>query len=302
MSESLNGQFDKGVISIRDETLSAIVPVSGMSGFSSEITAWVLEAAALGIQVILVHDLSGGTSGDFLKELSFKNPQHITYCEGKFGNPGAARNRGLREVRGSWVSFWDADDQPFPSKYLAMINFADQKKLNFALGQYQELDFQTKKLNLKSLNPSNRLSGSFGLARRLGIWRFAFKQSEINRLHFPDCEIGEDQVFVLNCGMSFDEILFHREIVYRYTRNFPGQLTQKSTRYVTLQKLYESDLALQAGQLMRPSLINSLIVLRIWMSLVRRGRWQSQPMNLFRLLVFQSKMLRLRLTKNGRAS
>lgn len=287
---------------INDGTLSAIVPISGMSGFSSEISSWVLESAALGIQVILVHDLSQGSSGDFLYELSLKIPQYITYCEGMFGNPGTARNRGLREVRGSWITFWDADDQPFPSKYLEMIKSAEQKNLNFAVGQYQELDFQTKQIISKSLNSRNTLSASYGLARRLGIWRFAFKHSEIIGLQFPDCEIGEDQIFMLSCDIRMDRTLFYGDQVYLYTRNFPGQLTQKTNRYETLQNLFQSHFIATAKQCTRPNFLNGLIVLRIWMSLARRGRWQNQQLNLSLLLQFQLEMLRLKLAKSGRIS
>jgi glycosyltransferase involved in cell wall biosynthesis len=280
------------------EFLSAVIPISGMSEFSSEISSWVIESVQLGVQVVLVHDLSEESSGDFLRELALNFPNHVTYCEGAFGNPGAARNRGLKEARGKWICFWDADDRPYPSNYLRMVKIADQENYNFAVGQYQELDFYTKKINHKPLGSTNSLLVSYRLARRLGIWRFAFKRSQIKELVFPDCEIGEDQVFILLCDISAKRTLIYRKDIYQYTRNFPQQLTGKNNRYETLQNLFSNYLTSAATQITRPNLLNGLIVFQIWMSLARNGRWRNQYINLTLLLKIQLKILRSRRTEH----
>ena len=278
--------------------LSAIVPVSRMSGFGSEISKWVLEAATLGIQIILVHDLSHESSGDFLQELARNYPQRISYCEGVFGNPGAARNRGIQEAQGTWICFWDADDRPFPSQYLEMIMRADHENMSFAIGQYQEIDFITKDLTLKSLGSIRNPITWYRLATNLGIWRFAFKSDAVNALSFPPCEMGEDQVFILTCNITKDRTLLFEKCVYRYTRNFPRQLTQKNDRFESLQFLFRNHLIRSAMLLKSPALLSRLIVSGIWISLVKNGRRQDQRVNLVLFLKFQLKYLRLKIEQN----
>lgn len=278
--------------------LSAIVPVSRMSDFGSEISKWVLEAATLGIQIILVHDLSHESSGDFLQELARDYPQRISYCEGVFGNPGAARNRGIQEARGTWICFWDADDRPFPSTYLEMIMRADHENMSFAIGQYQEIDFKTKAVTLNSLGSIGNPLTWYRLAKNPGIWRFAFKSNVMDALSFPPCEMGEDQVFILMCNITKKETLLFQKCVYRYTRNFPRQLTQKNDRFESLQFLFRNHLITSAMLLENPAPLGRLIVARIWISLVKNGRGQDQRENLVLFLKFQVKYLRLKIEQN----
>lgn len=264
--------------------LSVVVPVSRMANYGAQIQTWVISSVNLGIHVILVHDLSSASSGEFLKDLATKYPNLVTYCEGEFGNPGAARNRGLTEVRGEWVSFWDADDTPMPDRFLEMITKANVEGFNAVVGLYEERNFITNRVTSQPDTYGNSFSASCQIARRPGIWRMGFNWSLAKGNRFPNRDMGEDQIYLILSGLTFSRTLFFDDVVYRYSRNFPGQLTQGVHRYSSLQALFERDLGDAVMQTSKFNLLTSIIILRIWISLVRQGEGRNQIRN-FKLLL-----------------
>lgn len=264
--------------------LSVVVPVSRMEGYEAQIQTWLSSSVDLGIHVILVHDVGGASSGEFLKNFATEYPHLVTYCEGEFGNPGAARNRGLTEVRGLWVCFWDADDTPKPEQFLEMITKANVEGFDAAVGLYEERDFLTSIVTSQPHTHKNSVMASYQIARRPGIWRMGFKWSVTREKHFPNRDMGEDQVYLILSGLTFSRTLFFDEIVYRYSRNFPGQLTKGVHRYSSLQVLFERDLGEAVMHASKFNLLTKMIISRIWISLVLHGERRNQIRN-FKLLL-----------------
>ena len=140
----------------------------------------------------------------------------IKIIEGNFGNPGSARNAALKFVDSDWIVFWDADDEPKVNEITKMIRIAESKKKAIAIGEFARYDFNEKKYILqkkvkdKSLNLQN-------IARQPGIWRWAFSKSVIDSIHFPELNMGEDQIYLLRIKFSESCIFYYDEITYIYT-------------------------------------------------------------------------------------
>ena len=210
--------------------LTAIVPVAKMSGRLDAMKSWLDQIDPNILEVILVHDYHDAKTGQELREIIEQfSSQKITIIEGKFGSPGAARNAGLEQARGDWVTFWDSDDIPNVTEFLIMLKNANFKGYEITVGGYETASFQSDGvMNPLLVLPSIGEWGS-NIPLNPGLWRWAFKRTVVGKLRFENFLMGEDQCFLVTLKPTTRKIHIHEKSVYLYHLNRDGQLTGNSS-------------------------------------------------------------------------
>jgi glycosyltransferase involved in cell wall biosynthesis len=110
--------------------VSVIIPCHNCANFIDRAVSSVMAQTYSDIEIILVNNNSTDNSLRILNYYQNKYPNHISvYNEYKRGAP-AARNCGLKQAKGNWVQFLDADDELLEDKIsrqlqLAMCSDAD---------------------------------------------------------------------------------------------------------------------------------------------------------------------------------
>ena len=89
--------------------VSVIIPVYNSREYIGHCLESLLHQTLRDIEIICVDDGSTDGSGDILEEYSRKDSRVIVLHQENAG-AGAARNYGLRESRGKYLSFLDSDD------------------------------------------------------------------------------------------------------------------------------------------------------------------------------------------------
>src|SRR5665213_2910 len=97
--------------------VSVIVPAYNSECFIAEALKSVLVQGPSVIEVIVVDDGSVDSTCDIVR--SFGDPVRLIRQENQ--GPAAARNNGLRRVRGDYIAFLDADDVWLPGKLDAQL-------------------------------------------------------------------------------------------------------------------------------------------------------------------------------------
>lgn len=115
--------------------VSVIIPCHNCESFIDRAITSVLAQTFKVLEVILVENNS--TDGTFQKllELEISHPNLIkVYQEHKRGAP-AARNIGLRNAKGDWIQFLDADDEILPKKISGQLKVAAETGADVIAGE-----------------------------------------------------------------------------------------------------------------------------------------------------------------------
>ncbi|WP_447974980.1 glycosyltransferase family 2 protein [Nitrospira sp. Kam-Ns4a] len=102
--------------------VSIIVPAFNAERFIQRALGSALAQSYSHMEVIVVDDGSTDCTAELVK--GFDDPR-IRYCYQRNAGQGAARNRGLAQARGQYITFLDADDQYLPGKIEKQVGFLE---------------------------------------------------------------------------------------------------------------------------------------------------------------------------------
>ncbi|MCB1215582.1 MAG: glycosyltransferase family 2 protein [Deltaproteobacteria bacterium] len=103
--------------------VSVVIPTYNRLDFLKEALASVYLQTGLSYEVIVVDDGSQDGTWEYLQELNYQGLKIFRQdCRG----PAAARNLGVSQSRGTWISFLDSDDLWKPNKLKVQLDFLEK--------------------------------------------------------------------------------------------------------------------------------------------------------------------------------
>lgn len=186
--------------------ISVIIPFYNRVNTLRTCVESVLRADYRNTEIILVDDGSSDGSAEIADEFASKNSNvHVIHQQN--GGVSAARNRGIDEARGEWITFVDSDDVVLPNHFdivkyegcdaeLLMVGSGKRKPDNLVgvsgvNGKRIRSESAREYLMGPQFNPFKNIFYS--------IWDKFFKLDIINTYHIrfdESMSLGEDQVFV----------------------------------------------------------------------------------------------------------
>lgn len=124
----------------KEKLVSIIVPVYNAEKFIDDTIKSILQQTYNNYELILVNDCSKDKTLEILKEYS-KKDKRIKVIENK-KNLGVAltRNNGIKEAKGEYICFIDADDKWDKDKLEKQAKFMENHKCAFSYTSYQFCD------------------------------------------------------------------------------------------------------------------------------------------------------------------
>ena len=178
------------------------------------------------VEIILVNDIKNDDTSRELHDLA-KNKEEIILIEGKYGNPGGARNAGLNIAKGDWIIFADSDDVQHVSRIILDIDRFHEADV--IIGNFEICNEKTgKSAQHLTKNDIKRI------ALKPGIWRFVFKSITIKGIRFPEISLGEDQVYLSRINFEKIRITYSTQLYYSYFVGNSNQLTSKKNNIENL--------------------------------------------------------------------
>lgn len=126
--------------------VSVITPTYNCGRFIAETIRSVISQSYADWEMIIVDDMSTDDTREVVER--FNDPR-IRYIRLE-RNSGAAvaRNRALREARGSWIAFLDSDDLWLPEKLERQLRFMTEHGYAFTYHGYSEIDEESRPLGV----------------------------------------------------------------------------------------------------------------------------------------------------------
>lgn len=231
---------------MENQLISIVVPVYNVEEYLKQCLDSILEQTYSNWELILVNDGSTDSSGLICQEYAEKDAR-IRYFEKENGGLSDARNYGIEQAQGEYLTFVDSDDFLDASHlsvlYNALVNNdADISIANYAnyqtstatfylhtFGDYYEKIYTSEEL-IDDLSFLERNDLSFST-----IWGSLYKKRVFSFLRFPKGVIGEDVALIYKMYTQVDKIVYVHKDTYIYRENDSGISKSKIYPLVTAQ-------------------------------------------------------------------
>lgn len=209
--------------------ISIITPVYNAEKHLSKMLDSVLAQTFSHWELILVNDGSTDATGGIISNYLQKDNRIRCFNQSNVG-PSTARNKGIAEAEGIYLSFIDADDWISPNYLEKLIEPMLKNETDLVCAGYYEVnqqfpeglqlhDFKHKQYN-QELNKEEFLSNLFNGVTGV-LWAKLFKKeiftSNNIQLH-PDLRLSEDLFAVLEYATHIKTAYIVPDAIYYYNR------------------------------------------------------------------------------------
>lgn len=201
--------------------LSVIVPIYNAGQYLAKCIESIIAVPSADMEVLLVNDGSTDSSGEICEEYASKDKRlHVFHKEN--GGVSSARNYGLKQARGEWVTFVDADDYSTKS----LLTCMPCKESDLVCFNWQYTTGETENEHLEDAFFQGEAKRNFLNCHLVDFvfrtpWAKLFRRSIItaNNILFDErFRLGEDTLFMLDYLSHAKTIETKNAVGYVYLR------------------------------------------------------------------------------------
>lgn len=238
--------------------ISVIIPVYNAEKYLKECIDSVLNQTFDDFEVLIINDGSTDESGKICDEYAQKDAR-VKVFHKENGGVSSARNLGLDNAKGEWITFVDSDDYISEDYFQPILKYCEQDYIivnsHEILGDkktvYRSFDSQTLVLD-DFLNQYN-LYNDFATP-----WAKFFKKEIIlnNKIRFNEkLSRSEDVIFNLEYIIHCKSIGISSKTSYNY-RRVPGSLSHKNVNLMDAEYIYTHIYSLLKAYFNNPEFIS----------------------------------------------
>lgn len=228
---------------MEEKIVSVIVPVYNAEPYLEKCFESILNQGVDNIEILAVNDGSKDNSQAVLEEYQRKYPSVFRIFEQENAGQGAARNLAIREAKGKYVTFLDADDY-FDRDYIStLLSAAERTGSDAVISGQKKVDDDGKLISLirYSVNEFPDTTN-----RRLNMSGKMYRLEHLRKNHvvFPEHKIYEDNPFNLHAIFSTEKYVIlqyegYNQLVHKGSTT-TRTITSDMIPYRSLEKVIRS--------------------------------------------------------------
>ncbi len=182
--------------------LSVVIPVYNVEKYLRECLDSIVNQTYTNLEIIIVNDCSPDNSEEIVLEYQAKDPRIKYIKHEKNLGQGGARNTGIQNATGEWITFVDSDDYIDLDTYQVMMDLIQKNNVDVGMFDYICFDDITKRefnnyWSWDDVDTSTLTKVYFRDIRNGIAWNKIFRLSDIinNDITFPEHLKFEDEEF-----------------------------------------------------------------------------------------------------------
>ncbi len=214
--------------------ITVIIPVYNVEKYLPRCLDSVIHQSYKNLEIILVDDGSTDSSGAICDQYALRD-NRIKVLHKSNGGLSSARNAGLHQAHGDYISFVDSDDfiaLEFIERLLRLItnNTADIAFCNYSLYCTLEPQVHTNPSGKSTLYVGRKAIMSNFYNHNCGVsvmaWGKLYKRELFGKIRFPEGRIYEDEATTYLVFYLAKKVVYLKAPLYFYYRR-PDSITTK---------------------------------------------------------------------------
>lgn len=202
--------------------VSVIIPVYNTSKYITKNLDSLISQTLDDMEFIYVDDGSSDNSADIIKSY-MKKDKRIKLFLKENGGVASARNYGLIQAKGEYITFLDSDDYVASNMYEKLYTRAIKDDLDIVICNYY-FDYGNRivanKNNITDKDEKIILANEY-VTLTPSVWNKIIKKSYLDKIKFsfPEGRIYEDLVAVPLLGLYNPKVVYLNEELYYYVQS-----------------------------------------------------------------------------------
>lgn len=223
---------------MKNPAVSILIPVYNAENYISECLNALQSQTFQDFEIICLNDGSTDNSLNILKDWS-ENFTKLKIINQENNGVAVARNRLIKEAKGKYIAFVDADDIVSEDYLFKLYKAAEKEKADIVKCFFEEIsaDGNTKTTahcsHIFYKKPENNLKDRFicGYYDSV-VWGKLFRSDMLrkNKLSFLPGHIAEDFPFVILSFLSASNIIIVKEALYYYRKGLSNAITSDNRK------------------------------------------------------------------------
>lgn len=185
--------------------ISIIIPVYNVEQYLRKCLDSIVNQTYRDLEILIIDDGSTDGSGAICDE--YKKDKRVKVCHTKNRGLSCARNLGLEEAKGEWISFVDSDDWIEPDMYEIAMSYIGSSEIlcfsSYIEGLYNGLDALLALLNKKIAT---------------AVWGKLYKKECFSYIRFPEGRVYEDMTTTCRLLYSARSVMCVNAKLYHYCK------------------------------------------------------------------------------------
>lgn len=220
---------------MQEDLISVIAAVYNVEDYLDDCIKSIMNQTYKNIEIILVDDGSTDKSGEICDKYAKQDNRIKSIHQKNSGGPGAPRNKGIKESKGKYIAFIDADDM-YCEDYLENLhrliaeNDADISVCNYFKLYSKTIEKDTSEENIKTYTNLEflKLFNDRTIDYSVVVWNKLYKREIFDDIEFAEGKSHEDEGFSYKAVYKSSKIVVTSKKLYlHYYLNMESEMRAK---------------------------------------------------------------------------